>query len=60
MSSRFTDSPTLSHEHGTSRPQKTAVGSGSRPSKSRVPIMTSAPKSPQTLSRGTSGALKQG
>lgn len=53
-------SPTIAHPKGSSRPQHTAVGSGSRPTTSKIKIPTSAPSSPQTLGRRTAGALKQG
>lgn len=54
-------SPTIAHPgRGTSSPQRTAVGSGSRPTTSKIKIGTSAPTSPQTLGRATAGAMKQG
>lgn len=43
---------------GGSMPQNTAVGSGSRPTPSKVGIPTSAPKDPYTLGRGVPGSLK--
>ena len=44
-----------------SAPQSTAVGSGSRPTKSKHPIMTSSPHHPLHLdSRHVPGALGQG
>ena len=43
---------------GNSAPQNTSVGSGSRPTKSKMPIESSAPMDPHTLGRGTPGALK--
>lgn len=42
----------------TSAPQNTAVGSGSRPTPSRIKIKTSAPENPKTLGRDVPGALK--
>jgi hypothetical protein len=42
----------------TSMPQKTAVGSGSRPSGGKVAIPTSAPSNPHTLERDPPGWLK--
>lgn len=51
-------SPSISHEKGNSAAQKTSVGSGSRPTASKVKIETSAPKEPQGLSRKPSGSLK--
>ncbi len=43
----------------TSHGQNTAVGSGSRPTPSRIKIDSSAPHKPQTLGRDPGGALKQ-
>lgn len=43
---------------GTSAPQSTSVGSGSRPTPSKFKTETSAPKEPHTLGRAPSGALK--
>jgi hypothetical protein len=43
---------------GGSAPQKTAVGSGSRPMGGSVPIMTSAPAKPHEMDRAPSGWLK--
>jgi hypothetical protein len=52
-------SPTLPVDsQPMSRPQNTAVGSGSRPTTSRIPIKTSAPEHPQTLGRMPPGSLK--
>ncbi len=51
-------SPTIPHDKGTSKKQNTAVGSGSRPTKSKVMIPTSAPKHPHNLGRKTPGSLK--
>ena len=42
----------------SSRAQNTAVGSGCRPTKSKITIMSSAPSNPKTLGRATKGALK--
>lgn len=42
----------------SSRPQNTAVGSGSRPVPSKVKIETSAPSDPRTLGRATTNWLK--
>lgn len=42
----------------SSRPQNTSVGSGSRPTASKIKIDTSAPKEPRTLGRAPSGWLK--
>jgi hypothetical protein len=42
----------------SSRPQNTAVGSGSRPTASKIKIDSSAPHNPKTLGRSTPGALK--
>lgn len=43
---------------GTSAPQNTSVGSGSRPTKSKIDIASSAPKDAYTLGRDVPGALK--
>lgn len=43
---------------GTSMPQNTAVGSGSRPTRSKIEIKSSAPEDCHTLGRSTPGALK--
>lgn len=51
-------SPSLPQEHGTSAAQNTAVGSGSRPTKSSMKIDTSAPMDPKTLGRDPGGSLK--
>jgi hypothetical protein len=60
MAGIISDSPTLKGDHGTSAPQNTAVGSGSRPTPSRHKIPTSAPTEPHTLGRGVPGALGMG
>lgn len=54
----LSDSPTLKPEKETSMPQNTAVGSGSRPTPSKVKLPTSAPSEPHTLGRAPSGWLK--
>ena len=53
-------SPTLSSNQpkGTSAPQNTAVGSGSKPTPSRIKLETSAPMDPRTLGRDVKGSLK--
>lgn len=57
----ISDSPTLKGEMGTSAPQNTSVGSGSRPTASRIKIPTSAPENARTLGgRETPGALGMG
>ena len=57
--SRISKSPTIAHTgKGTSMPMKTAVGSGSRPTASKVKIKTSAPAQPRTLGRAPGGWLK--
>ena len=43
---------------GTSAAQNTSVGSGSRPTPSKVKIATSAPTDPHGLGRMSPGALK--
>jgi hypothetical protein len=48
----------VAQEKGNSAPQNTSVGSGSRPTKSKMPIESSAPMDPHTLGRGTPSALK--
>lgn len=55
-------SPTLPiHDHGTSAPQNTSVGSGSRPTTSSIKIETSAPMDARGLDgRETPGALGMG
>ena len=42
----------------SSRGQNTAVGSGARPTKSRIAIPSSAPANPRTLGRKVPGALE--
>ena len=51
-------SPTMMEPKGSSAPQNTSVGSGSRPTSSKMPIMTSAPDNAKTLGRDPGGALK--
>lgn len=52
------DSPTLKGPMGTSAPQNTSVGSGSRPTASKFKIPTSAPTDASGLDgRKTPGAL---
>lgn len=52
-------SPTLPVEGGkSSASQNTSVGSGSRPTASRIKIHTSAPEQPRDLGRAPSGWLK--
>lgn len=52
-------SPTIAVEHGkASASQNTSVGSGSRPTSSKIKIPTSAPTDPHTLGRSVPGALK--
>lgn len=43
----------------SSRGQNTSVGSGSRPTPSKIKIDSSAPHNPHTLGRDPGGALKQ-
>jgi hypothetical protein len=43
---------------GGSAPQNTSVGSGSRPTQSKINIPTSAPMDPHTLGRDVPGSLK--
>jgi len=45
-------------DRGTSAPQNTAVGSGSRPTKSKIDIETSSAMDCKTQGRSTPGALK--
>lgn len=42
----------------TSMPQNTAVGSGSRPTTSKINIPTTAPENPHELDRAPGGWLK--
>ena len=52
-------SPSMKPPAQTSRAQNTAVGSGSRPTKSSVPIKTSAPMNAKTLDRNPPSSLKK-
>lgn len=56
------NSPSMPQQKGSSATQNTSVGSGSRPTKSRYPIKTSAPANARTLGgRGdVPGALGMG
>jgi hypothetical protein len=58
----ISDSPTMKAPKETSAPQNTSVGSGSRPTPSRMKIDTSAPMNARTLGgRGdVPGALGMG
>ncbi len=58
----WSGSPTLGHPKETSAAQNTSVGSGSRPTSSKIKIMTSAPDNARTLGgRGdVPGALGMG
>ncbi len=47
-----------SGQKGPSPTMGTSVGSGSRPTSSRIKIETSAPVSPRSLSRDVAGSLK--
>jgi hypothetical protein len=49
------DAPAVKPPAQSSRAQNTAVGSSSRPTMSKIPIETSAPKNPQTLDRWSAG-----
>lgn len=51
-------SPAMPQEKGTSSPQNTSVGSGSRPTPSTFKTKTSAPENPRTLGRDPGGSLK--
>ena len=42
----------------SSRGQNTSVGSGSRPTKSKIDIPSSAPSNPKTLGRDPGNSLK--
>lgn len=54
----FSDSPTIkAPKVGGSAKQNTAVGSGSRPTGSRIKIETSASSNARTQGRGVPGAL---
>ena len=60
MSGILGNSPAMKHPQtgGDSMPQKTAVGSGSRPTEGKTTTPTSAPMEPKTLGRDTPGSLK--
>ena len=51
-------SPAMPQEKGTSAPQNTMVGSGSRPTPSKVKIDTSAPSQPHELGRAPKDWLR--
>ena len=51
-------SPTMKQDHGTSMPQNTATGGGSRPTKGTVMTEVSAPTDAHTLERAPPGWLK--
>jgi hypothetical protein len=52
-------SPTMTPTNtGSSKPQNTAVGSGSRPTAGKTMTPTSAPENAKTLGRDPGGALK--
>jgi hypothetical protein len=53
----ISSSPTLSGSKGSSTTKNTAVGSGSRPTKSKYPIPSSAPSDQRTLGRAPEGWL---
>lgn len=52
------NSPSMPQMKGSSMPQNTAVGSGSRPTMSKTETMTSAPDNAKTLGRDPGGSLK--
>lgn len=56
--SLISKSPAMKQAKGASMPQNTAVGSGSRPTPSKVKIATSAPDEPHSLGRAPEGWLK--
>ena len=58
MGKIISDSPTLKAMKEKSASQNTAVGSGSRPTKSKIKLDTSAPSEPRTLGRAPGGWLK--
>ena len=51
-------SPALPQEKGSSMPQNTAVGGGSRPTASKVMTPSSAPMEPKGMGRDPGGSLK--
>lgn len=59
MANILGESPTMkATDVGTSAPQNTSVGGGSRPTKSKMDTEVSAPKEPHTLGRAPQGWLK--
>ena len=54
----ISNSPTMTESKGSSAPQNTSVGSGSRPTASKMKLETSAPMDAKTLGRDPGGALK--
>lgn len=54
----ISDSPTMKAPKGTSAPQNTSVGGGSRPTSSKIKTDTSAPDNAMTLGRAPPGYLK--
>jgi hypothetical protein len=59
MGKLFSDSPTIGMgKMGGSRSQDTSVGGGSRPTKSKIKIETSAPNEPHMLDRKPPNPLK--
>lgn len=58
MAKTWSDAPSMPQEHGTSAAQNTAVGSGSRPTPSKIKIPTSAPENAHTQGRDVPGSLK--
>lgn len=54
----ISQSPTMKGSKGSSASQNTSVGSGSRPTPSKIKIPTSAPENAHTLGRDVPGSLK--
>lgn len=54
----WTDAPALGQDHGDSAAQNTSAGSGSRPTKSKFAIETSAPEDAHTMGRAPKDWLK--
>lgn len=54
----ISNSPSMKQPKGDSMAQDTSVGSGSRPTKSKIMIETSAPMDAKTLGRKTPGSLE--
>lgn len=52
------DAPAAKPPAQSSAKQNTAVGSGSRPTRSKIEIESTAPKDPMTLGRDVPGSLK--